>query len=67
MLLQEKQPTETPLKSWARYNGRTKRFLAGTLVKSVIHPNGHRQLGVGIPRYSKKIHRHEIWLYELQG
>jgi hypothetical protein len=57
MLLQEKQPTENPLKIWARSNGWIKSYgpFQPVLQSSLWYdPNGHRRRGVGIPCYSKE-------------
>jgi hypothetical protein len=57
MLLQGKQPTETPLKLLARSNGRIKSYRPVQLVfwtRRWYDLHGHHRHGVGIPRYSKE-------------
>jgi hypothetical protein len=57
MLLQGKKPTETPLKHWARSNGRIKSygpFQPVLWTRRWYDLNGHRRRGVGIPRYYSK-------------
>jgi hypothetical protein len=57
MLLQAKQPTKTPLKIWARSNGRIKSYGPFQPVhwsRQWYDPNGLHQHGVGIPYYSKE-------------
>jgi hypothetical protein len=56
-LLQGKQPTETPLKIWARSNYQIKSyepFQQVLLSRRWYDPNGHRRRGVRSPRYSKE-------------
>jgi hypothetical protein len=55
--LQGKQPTDTPLNIWERFNGRIKSDGSFQLVlwsREWYNPNVHRRCGVGIPRYSKE-------------
>jgi hypothetical protein len=57
MLLQGKQPTETPLKIWASSHGQIKSyepFKPALCARWWYDPNGQRQRGVGIPCYSKE-------------
>jgi len=57
MLLHGKQPTETPQKIWAQYDGWIKSYGPFQPVfwrSRWYDPNGHRQRGVGIPCYSEE-------------
>jgi hypothetical protein len=58
MLLKGKQPMETPLKLWARYNGRIKSYEPFQPVfwsHRWYDPNGHRRHGVGFLATLRKI------------
>jgi hypothetical protein len=74
--LQGKQPTDTPLKMWARFNDHIKSDGSFQLVlwsHKWYDPNGHCRRVVAIPRYSKenslqKVHADDdvgVWVESL--